>query len=313
MYQHFIIGILILLVNHAPIYARQAPAQAASISELFKQIERGSDWKRVAEIDISFDTYHPQGFALVGDHLFISSVEVHERTRRFPEPINGLDRTAGKGKGHVFKTDLEGNLIAHVEIGTGDIYHPGGIDYDGSHVWIPVAEYRPDSRSIIYSMHPDSLAPVERFHFDDHIGGVIADSVNQTLQAISWGSRRYYTWKIDALPANREREIVGTLNPAHYIDYQDCQYTGNLTAICSGLATYYQEETKTRFALGGLELIDLQQARPLHQVPFPYWTENGLPMTQNPVALQLEGLILRIYAMPEDNQSRLFIYEIRVE
>jgi len=25
------------------------------------------------------------------------------------------------------------------------VYHPGGIDFDGVNIWVPVAEYRPDS------------------------------------------------------------------------------------------------------------------------------------------------------------------------
>ena len=39
------------------------------------------------------------------------------------------------------------------------MYHPGGIDYDGRHIWVPVAEYRPNSRSIIYRV-PVTQNPV---------------------------------------------------------------------------------------------------------------------------------------------------------
>ena len=303
---------MLLCMLVSKLHAQESPILQRTLSHAFKQLDRTSEWKQVASIDIQFDTFHPQGFALLNDHLFISSVEIRERTRRYKSPQNGLDRTPGKGKGHIFKIDLAGNLIAHTEIGTGDMYHPGGIDFDGSEVWIPVAEYRPDSRSVIYSMHPDSLIPKERFRMRDHIGGVISDTDNNTLHAVSWGSRRYYSWKVGDLPKNIEQDIVGRLNPAHYIDYQDCQYAGGHTAICSGLAGYYQAETQQHFALGGLELIDLKASRPIHQIPFPFWTSSGLPMTQNPVVLQHVGGVLRLYAMPEDNQSRLYIYEVSV-
>ena len=303
---HLLIPIL-LLVCAWPSYGQNS---ATTLADALKLVDRNTEWQLVSEIDIAFDTYHPQGFALVGDYLFISSVEIIERTSRFAEPVNGLDRTPGKGVGHVFKTDRQGNLIAQIEIGEEDIYHPGGIDFDGTHLWVPVAEYRPDSRSIIYSVHPDSLIPIERFQVQDHIGGIIADTTNQTLHAVSWGSRRYYSWPSDYKPLNQENPLVGSLNPSHYIDYQDCQYTGNHTAICTGLSGYQQPATQTRFALGGIELIDLFLQRPIYQVPFPFWTENGLPMTQNPVVLELQGSVLRLYAMPEDNKSRLFIYEV---
>ena len=42
------------------------------------------------------------------------------------------------------------------------------------------------------------------------------------------------------------------------------------------------------FRLGGIELVDLRDARPLHQVPVPLWTSGGLDMTHNPVWLQFD-------------------------
>ena len=306
MYTRLFAGLILLALTTWTSHAQRQPA---TLADAFKLVDRTTEWSLVSEINIAFDTYHPQGFALVDDYLFISSVEVHERTRRYAEPQNGMDRTPGAGVGHIFKTDLQGNLLAQIQIGTGDIYHPGGIDYDGSLLWVPVAEYRPDSESIIYSVHPDSLIPHVRFRIQDHIGGIIANTDTQQLHAVSWGSRRYYSWPRHYTPQDIEEPLTGTLNPSHYIDYQDCQFTGDQTAICTGLAGYHDATNKTRFAFGGLELIDVQQNRPIHQVPFPHWTDRGLPMTQNPVALELDGPTLRLYAMPEDNVSRLFIYE----
>ncbi len=84
----------------------------------------------------------------------MSSVEVRVPTRRFPEPREGYDRDAGAGVGHLFKMDLAGHLLADLTLGEGTIYHPGGIDYDGKDIWVPVAEYRPNSRSIITASIP---------------------------------------------------------------------------------------------------------------------------------------------------------------
>ena len=63
----------------------------------------------------------------------------------------------GEGVGHVFKVDMKGNLLADLRIGEGAIYHPGGIDYDGRYIWVPVTEYRPNSRSIIYRVDPITM------------------------------------------------------------------------------------------------------------------------------------------------------------
>ena len=89
----------------------------------------------------AFRTFHPQGMVKIGETLFVSSVEV-------------IDRDAGKGVGHLFKIDMAGALVADLRLGEGAIYHPGGIDYDGTSIWVPVAEYRPDSRSIVYRVDP---------------------------------------------------------------------------------------------------------------------------------------------------------------
>ena len=63
---------------------------------------------------------------------------------------DGFDRDTGEGVGHLFKLNMKGNLIADLTLGEGSMYHPGGIDYDGQSIWVPVAEYRPNSRAITY-------------------------------------------------------------------------------------------------------------------------------------------------------------------
>jgi hypothetical protein len=79
----------------------------------------------------------------IGDTLFVSSVKIKVPTKRFPQPVDGYDRDTGEGVGHLLKIDMKGNLIADITLGERTIYHPGGIDYDGRYLWVPVAEYRP--------------------------------------------------------------------------------------------------------------------------------------------------------------------------
>jgi hypothetical protein len=67
-------------------------------------------------------------------------------------------------------------------------------------VWVPVAEYRPGSRSIVYRLDPKSLQVTEAFRVDDHVGGVVRDPRTNRVHGVSWGSRTEYTWT----PAGRE-------------------------------------------------------------------------------------------------------------
>jgi hypothetical protein len=75
-------------------------------------------------------------------------------------------------------------------------YHPGGIDFDGRWIWVPVAEYRAESRSVVYRVDPRSLEAVNVFGFADHLGALVYDGPRRALVGVSWGSRRYYRWEL---------------------------------------------------------------------------------------------------------------------
>ena len=65
---------------------------------------------------------------------------------------------SAKGIGHLIAFDAQGNRLDDVTVGDGaNIYHPGGLDYDGRALWTAVAEYRPNKPSIIYRVDPLSL------------------------------------------------------------------------------------------------------------------------------------------------------------
>src|SRR5438045_1773868 len=157
-------------------------------------LTRASTWTAVASVPIAFRTFHPQGMVKIGETFFVSSVEV-------------IDRDAGQGVGHLFKIDSAGRLLADLRLGEGAIYHPGGIDYDGTYIWVPVAEYRPDSRTIVYRVDPVEMKAVERFRVADHVGAIVHDTDAAMLHGVSWGSRRFYRWTLDGVEKGR------TLNP----------------------------------------------------------------------------------------------------
>ena len=277
------------------------PGTDSAVAERVVKLTRESKWTLVSSVPVAFPTYHPQGMVKIGDALFVSSVEVR-------------DRQAAKGTGHLFKMDRAGKLLDHLELGEGAIYHPGGLDYDGSHIWVPVAEYRRDSRAIVYRVDPDTMKATEILRFADHIGAVVHNTDDRTLHGVSWGSRRFYRWTLDrggrVSNGTTPPERLRTLNPSHYVDYQDCKYVGGRRMLCSGVTEIRQRPGAPPFRLGGIDLVDLRDGRPLHQVPVLLWTAGGLDMTHNPAWIEPSATGLRAYFMPEDNASTLYVFEV---
>ncbi|MFC9689847.1 DUF6454 family protein [Kribbella sp. NPDC056951] len=283
----------------------EASGRDDAVTRAFTATNRSTAWTQVARIPLRFPTYHPQGFALVGDLIFLSSVEVLEAPVKYPVPVDGYDRSPGKGIGHLFVLDRQGNLKQDIRLGEGTAYHPGGIDFDGRDVWIPVAEYRPNSRAIVYTVDPKTYRVTERFRANDHVGGVVRDRTTGQVHGVSWGSRTLYNWT----PTGHRLERVA--NEGHLLDYQDCDYVSRGKQLCGGVTSL--PGPKGSYDLGGLALLDLRSNRILHEIPFPYFSPTGHNATRNPVALETTAGKLRLYTAPDDGEdatgTEIQIYE----
>jgi hypothetical protein len=291
----------------AQVYPEASGSAAESaLSKRLKTITRNTTWNLISTIKVQFKTFHCQGMVRIGDDLWVSSVEIEMSS-------DGVfDRS--KGKGHLFKISSAGELLADIAIGEGAIYHPSGIDFDGTHIWIAAAEYRPDSRAIIYKFDPEKKVLQEVFRWEDHIGGIARNKETNTLHGISWGSRRFYKWSLDEkgnvhMPAGSPKDTA-ILNPSFYIDYQDNQYLGGQEMLYTGLSVYKRTGMPS-MVLGGLEIVHLEKGCAVYQVPVQLWSPvTGAVMTQNPTFFELmPDNRVRAYFMPDDNQSTLFVYE----
>lgn len=279
----------------------------SALSRRLKTITRNNTWSLVTQIKIRFKTFHCQGMVRIGDEFWVSSVEMSE-------PVDGvIDRS--KGKGHLFRISSAGTMLADIAIGEGSIYHPSGIDFDGTHIWIAAAEYRPDSSAIIYKFDPVQQRLTEVFRWEDHIGGIACDKETNTLHGISWGSRRFYRWGLDekgtaGVPGGAAIDHAVD-NTSFYIDYQDNQCLGGREMLYTGLSVY-RRPGGSSVALGGLDIIDLERGVPVHQVPVQLWSPmTGAVMTQNPSYFELmPDDRIRAYFMPDDNESTLYVYEV---
>lgn len=316
MQRHHAYVLSLLAATLTSLAALPAAAADPALGERVLKLTRGSKWNEVAAIKIGFKTHHPQGMIKIGDEFFVSSVEIVKPTTRYPEPRDGYDRDTGEGRGHLFRISAKGELLADLVLGEGAIYHPGGIDFDGESLWVPVAEYRPNSASIVYRVDPKTMKAVEVFRFRDHVGGIVRDTESNTLHGVSWGSRRFYAWPLGAdgkvTNADAKPEALRVMNPAQYIDYQDCHYLGGRRMLCSGLNTYRTRPDAAPFFLGGLEVVSLADQRAVWQVPVELWSRSGKPMTQNPFFVEPTSAGLRAYFMPDDDDSTLYVYEVAV-
>ena len=292
--------------------AHRAPERDDALVQTFENVSRSTAWTRTATLDLDFETYHPQAMEVVGDRIYLSSVEIIEPTVRYPEPVDGYDRTPGKGMGHLFVLDRDGQLLKDIVISDGNRYHPGGLDYDGEFLWLPVAEYRPNSSADIYRIDPTTYDVTKLFTVSDHIGGVVRDQETGHLVGQSWGSRRFYDWKVGG------KQKGFWLNENHFLDYQDCEYVAYRKALCSGVTGLpAQPGAATGYELGGLVMIDLRDRhRILHEVPLQQWSTAGHVITRNPTDLDADGSHLTLYAAPDDSDeasgTQILVYEADV-
>jgi hypothetical protein len=272
----------------------------------FRKLTRHSKWQLTGQIALQFNNHHAQGMVRIGDLYYLSTVELLEAPVPIVQPGNASDRTPGKGNGYLIAFDLTGKQMHRLQLGEGDMYHPGGIDFDGRHLWVSIGEYRPHSRSIIYKVDPETMIAEEAFRVKDHIGGISRDGRDGTLIGYSWGSRKFYRWTPEGT------QLAASDNSSHFVDYQDGQYIGDGKMVLSGiteLPTPVVSGLSKSYELGGLALVDLDAWQAEHEIPVPVFSPHGRVITRNPVWLESTESGIRLYAVPDDDQGALLIFE----
>ncbi|KAH8702096.1 hypothetical protein BGW36DRAFT_394833 [Talaromyces proteolyticus] len=311
-----------------------ATSDGGEIVNLFLQLSRSTTWKLISKTKLEGDTGEPEGMVRVGDsRLFVSSGQWTVPTEKYNTTINGTDRTTGAGFAHMIIYDLQGQRIANATLtAPGDIeYHGGGIDYDGRYIWITIAQYRPNSTATIARIDPLNLEQTRLFRTHDHNGGIVHDTTTDELVTLNWGARNATTWSLRKYPRRFTPfpgftpPVRSVANPSFFVDYQDCKFLGHhsipsLVAfqnpsswsrhglvrpvmLCGGVATI------SSYNLGGLALVDLETMLPLWEVPISLTSDLGVSLTQNPVDAQVVDGKLRVWFLPDQRNSTLYIYE----
>jgi hypothetical protein len=228
-----------------------------------------SELTMVRTIELKGDTHHVQGIDFDERHLWVTSVDKDRHQGFLQEFALG-----------------SGELVRTVEVTAGIRFHPGGMSAGGGSLWLPVAEYRRASSSVIQKRNLRTLELEAQFDVADHIGCITVGP--GVLIGANWDSRDFYVWDLQG------RLLRKVANPTPNA-YQDLKFVdGGLVA--SGLLPGKS---------GAIDWLEYPSLRLVRRVAAGQ-SSRGVAYTSEGMAIRGE----RLYLLPEDSPSRLF--EVRI-
>jgi len=222
------------------------------------------------------EMFHVQGLELDSRRVWVTSV----------------DQTSHKGYIHEFDRQT-GKLRRRLELTDGTKYHPGGISISGGSIWVPVAELKPNSTSVLVEIDADSLRIRRKIQVADHLGCVAASG--ETLVAGNWDSQLLYIFDLRDMARAR---TVSNPSPTRYQDMKFVQgqlVAGGSLTLWSGAVDWIDWPSMKRSRT--LRAGAIGPIRPLGR---------GGPYTGEGMAIEGRDL----YVVPEDGPSRLFHFRL---
>ena len=174
----------------------------------------------------------------------------------------------------------------------------------GTHIYVPVSEYRADSQCHIYKVDAETMEIVgEPVHFPDHIGALSIDAKRKRIFGMSWAARKIYVWNFDW------ELLYMNLNPVQNVDYQDIDFIGGNVLACSGFSTF--ELAGEKVVVGGIDLIDAATWLPIHRIMVTTRTHTGRLLCHNAFTHRLifPDLFMAFVAY-DDKDSRVEVYKV---
>ncbi|WP_239488863.1 DUF6454 family protein [Luteitalea sp. TBR-22] len=244
--------------------ARTSLARTQQVS-----VRSGTLGTRLRTVPLGATLDHPQGITASADGTtwYVTSVLRKEQ----------------KGVLAAFRAS-DGGLVSRQEVQDGPRYHPGGLGRLGDTLWLPVAEYRRSSTSVVQARDAATLALRTSFAVADHVGAIAPTP--SALIGCNWDARLFYEWTFDGRQV-RAVEHDGSAR------YQDLQWLGD-TLVAAGL-------------IGDQGVVDLLEwpTLDLRERIVVGATDRGVVLTQEGMAVARNTLLL----MPEDDPSRVFVHE----
>ncbi len=157
---------------------------------------------------------------------------------------------------------------------------------DGESIWIPVAEYKAHSSAIIQKRNKKTLAVEFQFSAPDHIGCIAVTP--EFVIGGNWDSREFYFWDHGGKLIRKVLNETGN-------NYQDMKFQAGGIVASGGLADHS----------GAVDWLEFPSMRLLRRV-IAGKTDRGMSLTREAMTVFRDQLWL----LPEDNQSRLFVFPL---
>jgi hypothetical protein len=261
--------LIVILLIILPLVLNCHKSNEVSQADALDLIFQSGHIELVRQVPLKFSTYHVQGLDITERFYFVTSVDT-EQDRAW---LFKIDRTNAR-------------LNSKKELTDGALIHPGGLHYDGRLLWVPNAEYRRQSRTMIYGLDPGTLEIHTSFGVDDHIGAVASDGKN-LLYGVNWDALHFYTWDING------RQIKKIDSPT-LMAYQDIKYfAGKL--LCSG----------HKDGVSAVDIIDPENWTLVKRV--------NLPKDKWKTSLTREGMTFdgNLYFLPDDGpDSCILVFDL---
>lgn len=259
------------------------------------------EWTYVDSLKLHLETDHPQGLLRLGeDRYFLSTV-------RFTKTEGGSPDLATEGQGYLIEVSRTADGVEEkrrLQLGAGLVYHPGGLATDGTNIYVPVSEYRADSRCSIYKVDAQTFEVVgEPTPFPDHIGALSMDVERRRIFGMSWAARKIYVWNFDW------KLLYMNLNPVQNVDYQDIDFIGGNVLACSGFSRFKLGDEVVE--VGGIDLIDASTWLPFHRIMVTTRTHTGRLLCHNAFTHRLVYPdLFMAFVADDDDQSRVEVYKV---
>jgi hypothetical protein len=269
------------------------------ISKLLSTTD-SSEWELVDSLELKLETDHPQGLLRIGDRWFLSSVRFQKTDAGKPDPST-------VGQGFLIELERDGEALKEVgrlELCDGLVYHPGGMASEGTVIYVPVSEYRPDSSCHIYKVDVEKFEVLgEPVQFPDHLGALAIDPERQRIFGMSWAARKIYIWDYEW------NLLYMNLNPIENVAYQDMDFVGGNTLACGGVWTF--DLGGQQVEIGGLDLIDATTWLPHHRIMVTTRTHTGRLLVNNAFSHKLNYPDLFLIFVPDDDEhSQVQVYRV---
>lgn len=261
--------LLILLLIPLPLIVGCRTSGENPTEDALSALLHSRDLELIDEVPLRFETHHVQGLDLTEQFYFVTAVDKEQK------------------QGWLFKIHKHNtSLYSKKELTDGTLVHPGGVQFDDRYLWIPNAEYRRESRTMIYGVDPNSLEICRLFPVDDHIGAIASDGENR-LYGVDWDAIHFYTWDLDGCRINK-------VDSPTSVAYQDIKYFGG-KLLCSG---HKGDDS-------AVDIIDPENWTLVKRINLPRYDRKN--------ALSREGMTFNgnLYFLPDDGpDSHIMIFTL---